>query len=257
MNIVGSTILITGASQGIGKKLAIHFSARAHEVIIASRDFQKLNVTSEIIRESGGNVTQHILDLTEPQSIESLAKYIRSSRKRVDILINNAANTTSKPLLNTSADEIDEIIRTNVTGCLQLCRHIVPTMIEQGKGMIINISSLAGYNPRGSQTVYSVSKAAVNAVSKALRDELVSKHIHVMNVAQEGLAIDHQDNTNKLSFHRFSKLLEDAIVEEKAELFLSPKSRLLMRLYGFLPEIASVRNMFVRRNSIINQSEQP
>ncbi|WP_414549657.1 SDR family NAD(P)-dependent oxidoreductase [Anabaena sp. CCY 0017] len=150
MDINNATILITGASQGIGRQLAIYFSSRVYEVIIASRNKQKLDETANLIHKMGGCVTALMLDLCDPQSIEALISSIRLSGKRIDILINNAANTTSKPLIDTSIEKIDQVVRTNVIGCLQLCRLVAPIMIEQNQGMIINISSLAGYNPIGS-----------------------------------------------------------------------------------------------------------
>jgi short-subunit dehydrogenase len=114
-------------------------------------------------------------------------------------------------------------------------------MIEQGQGMIINISSLAGYNPIGSQTVYGSSKAAVNALSIALLDELYPHGIHVMNIAQEGLAIDSVNPSHKNSFNKFAHILEAAIKNNESELFLSPSKKFLMRLYKFIPEITTFK----------------
>ena len=241
MDINNATILITGAAQGIGRQLAIYFSSRAYEVIIASRNKQKLDETAKLIENKGGYVTPLMLDLCDPESIEALISSIRLSGKRIDILINNAANTTSKPLIDTSIEEIDQIVRTNVIGCLQLCRLVAPIMIEQGQGMIINISSLAGYNPIGSQTVYGSSKAAVNALSIALLDELYPHGIHVMNIAQEGLAIDSVNPSHKNSFNKFAHILEAAIKNNESELFLSPSKKFLMRLYKFIPEITTFK----------------
>lgn len=128
--------------------------------------------------------------------------------------------------------------RTNVIGCLQLCRLISPILIEQSHGLIINISSLAGYRPNASQTAYSTSKAAINAFSEALRDELAPKGVYVMNVAQENVLDDQP-------FHHFAQSLEAAIERNESELFLSPAKKLLMRLYQFYPELANLKKWVV------------
>lgn len=232
MNINGATILITGASQGIGRRLAVHLAAKATEVLVAARDRTRLEETVGLIEAAGGRATPLELDLCSPESIQGLVDTLRSSGKRVDILINNAADATSKPLLHTSLEEIDSIVRTNVIGCLQLCRLISPLLEEQG--MIINISSLAGYNPNGRQTAYCASKAAVNAFSEALRDELAPQGIHVMNVAQENVLAD-------APFQRFAQRLEAAIQRQEPELFLSASKKWLMRLYKFYPELSSLK----------------
>lgn len=234
MNIDGSNILITGASQGIGRRLAVHFAPKASEIMIAARNQTKLEETAALVQAAGGRATILPLDLCNPESIEALVKTVRLSKKQVDILINNAADATSKSLLNSSFEEIDSIIRTNVIGCLQLCRLISPILIEQKHGMIINVSSLAGYNPNGKQTAYSTSKAAINAFSEALRDELAPKGIHVMNIAQQNVLSDQP-------FRSFAQSLDAAIQRNEAELFLSPAKKWLIRLYSFYPELAALK----------------
>lgn len=234
MNINGSTILITGASQGIGRRLSVHFAPKAAEIMIAARNQTKLEETAALVQAAGGQATILSLDLCNPESIKALVKTVRLSKKQVDILINNAADATSKPLLHSTFEEIDSIIRTNVIGCLQLCCLISPIMIEQKHGMIINVSSLAGYNPNGKQTAYSTSKAAVNAFSEALRDELAPKGIHVMNIAQQNVLAEQP-------FQSFAQRLEAAIQRNESELFLSLAKKWLMRLYRFYPGLAILK----------------
>lgn len=241
MNINSATILITGASQGIGRQLAIHFAKKGADIIVAARDRSKLDETVTLIHGDGGRAIPLMLDLCNTQTIQCLAQDIRALGKPVDLLINNAANCMSKPLLDTSLEEIDSIIRTNVIGCFQLCRLIAPMMIEQGSGTIANVSSLAGYNPHPDKTVYSTSKAAVNALSEALRAELAPKGIQVINIALEALALGEHKRPGQLSVEEFAKLLESAIARNKSELFLSPSKKWLMRLYKFWPALPRFR----------------
>lgn len=241
MNIESATILITGASQGIGQQLAVYFAKKGAEVIIAARNKSKLDETLKLINAVGGNATALVLDLSNVETIQSLANEIQALGKNVDILINNAANCNSKPLLDTSLEEIDSIVRTNVIGCFQLCRLIAPTMVSQRGGVIVNISSLAGYNPNAAQTVYSTSKAAVNALSEALQDELAPKRIQVINVAMDVLALDAQKSSRQMNVEQFAKLLESAIQKNEHELFLSASKKWLMRLYKFLPALSRLK----------------
>jgi short-subunit dehydrogenase len=241
MNFQNTTILITGASQGIGQRLAIYFAKMGAEIIIAARSQPKLDETLNLITAVGGKATPLIVDLAKVDSIEYLAQKIKALGKHVDILINNAANCNSKPLLETSLEEIDSIIRTNVIGCFQLCRLIAPTMINRGGGVIVNISSLAGYNPNPAQTVYSTSKAAVNALSEALRDELAPRGIQVINVAMESLNLEQEKVSAHITVDQFAKRLELAIEQQENELFLSNSKKWLMRLYKFLPILPRLR----------------
>lgn len=238
MNVTGTTILITGGSQGLGRHLAVHFAPKAAEVIVTARNEAGLEQTAAMVAQAGGRCAYYVSDLRKPDTLEALVAQIHEQKKRVDLLINNAADVTSKPLLETSSDEIDNLIRTNVTGCLQLCRLLAPGMIQQGGGMIVNISSLAGYKPNPTQTVYSISKGGVNALSDALRAELSGKGIHVMNVALASVAVEGAPKPGQIPAARFAARLERAIERNETELFSSPFTKWLMRLYRFLPPLA-------------------
>jgi short-subunit dehydrogenase len=234
-------MLITGASQGIGRCLAVHFAPCAAELILVARSAAGLDETAAQVRSAGGHACALPADLRDPASIQRVADSIRQSGTRVDVLINNAADVTSKPLLGTSLDEIDSLIRTNVIGCLQLCRLIAPLMIEQGRGLIVNVSSLAGYKPNPTQTAYSVSKAAVNGLSDALRAELGPKGIQVMNVALASISIDQAPRPGQVPVAVFAQRLERAIERDETEVFLSVLTKWLMRLYRFFPALARLR----------------
>ncbi|MBN2311217.1 MAG: SDR family NAD(P)-dependent oxidoreductase [Candidatus Hydrogenedentes bacterium] len=237
MDLANRTIVITGASRGLGRVLAVHFAGRAGSIVLAARDRAGLEDTAARVESAGGSCSIGVCDLARPESIEALVADVRARAGRIDVLINNAANVTSKPFLDTSLDEIGAQIGTNVAGMLQLTRLVAPVMLEQGEGMVINISSLAGYKPNTSQTVYSISKGAVNAASEALYAELKGRGIHVMNVPLPPIGT----GPGQLAPERFAHRLERAIEREECELFLHRRSRFLMRLYRFLPFLARLR----------------
>ncbi len=241
MDISKATILITGASQGIGRHLAVHFAQKCAGLILTARNEANLKETARLAQ--GCPVTYFASDLANKESLVLLVESIKQSGQRVDILINNAADVTSLPFMSTSLEQIDSLIQTNVAGCLQLCRLVAPMMVEAGRGMIINSSSLAGYKTNPFQTVYSISKAAVNAISDSLRTELSPKGITVMNLAVPGVAVNGPAKPGQMPPDIFAKRLERAIENEETEVFFSPITKWLMRLYKFYPPLARIRKI--------------
>ena len=156
-------------------------------------------------------------------------------------MINNAADVTSQPLADTSLTEIDSIIRTNVTGALLLARLLIPGMLERGGGAIVNIFSLAGYKPNPTETVYSVSKSAVNRMSDALRAEFGAQGIHVLNVALASVAIEGPANAGKVPIEAGAEAIERALERRQDELFFSRVTKWLMRLYKAYPPLMNLR----------------
>lgn len=235
-------ILITGASRGIGRYLCGHFAAAGAHPIAAARDAEGLAHTAALVEHQTGKACLwKELDLRDIASITRLVEQLRGEIPRIDILINNAADVTSKPFLDTSPEEIQSLVQTNVTGMLQLSRAVVPWMLEFGGGAIVNISSLAGYKANPTQTVYSVTKAAVNGASDALYTELRAKHIHVMNVALASVAVENEPRPGQVPVEEFAAALVKAIQRKEPELYLSPVTKWLMRLYRFYPPLAHLR----------------
>jgi len=242
MEIANARILITGASRGVGRHLAVHFAQRGARPFLTARGEAGLRETAALAEEAGGRAcSYHVCDLRVRETVAGLVERVREEAVGVDVLINNAADVTSKPLLETSAEEIESLILTNVAGCLQLCRLVGPLMVAQGRGMIVNVSSLAGYKPNPGQTVYSVSKAAVNGISAALRADFGGQGVAVMNVALASVGLGERLRRGEVPVARFAARLERAIVKEETELFLSPLTKWLMRLYGICPGLARLR----------------
>ena len=155
------TILLTGASRGIGRKLAVHFAPQCGELILIARNSEKLKETSALVEKAGGNCRSYPVDLSRVDSIQALKDYLGNTP--LDVLINNAADVTSKPLSETTLEETQRLIQTNVIGVLQLVQLLLPNLNSPATN--VNVSSLAGYKPNPSQTVYSISKKAVNGIS--------------------------------------------------------------------------------------------
>jgi short-subunit dehydrogenase len=236
-----STVLITGASQGIGRALSVYFAPRCRQVIGLARNAEGLQETGKLVAASVGVFEVHRCDLSVVDDLERLVERLHETKIPVDIVINNAADVTSQPLADTSLTEIDSIIRTNVTGPLQLARLLIPGMLERGGGAIVNISSLAGYKPNPTQTVYSVSKSAVNGMSDALRAEFSGRGIHVLNVPLASVAIEGPASAGEIPMKALAEALVRALERRQNELFFSRVTKWLMRLYKAYPPLMNLR----------------
>ena len=214
-------IVITGASQGLGQFLAIYFAQKGNKVILIARNEEGLQETLRQVEEAGGTGHYCVADLSDSKSLVKAVEHIGSQYKKIDILINNAADVTSKPLLETDLDEIAHLVQTNITGPLQLTRLLIPQMEISKEPSIINISSLAGYKANPTQTVYSITKTAVNGMSDALRAELGPKGFHVMNVGLSSVGTHTDHKPGQVSAARYAHLLESALFNQQDELFLS------------------------------------
>ncbi len=234
-----TTIVITGASQGIGRALSIYFGAQGARIIALARSETNLRETQRLTREAGGECHIYAVDLSDVSSVEFAIGQMGSTP--IDILINNAADVTSKPLMDTTLEEIDHLVRTNVTGTLQLTRLVIPLMVNRPHAAIINMSSLAGYKPNPTQTVYSITKTAVNGMSDALRSELGGQGIQVINAALSSVNVEGGQNPGGVPFDIVARKIEEAVRRGQDEVYLSSVSKWLMRLYKFFPALAKRR----------------
>jgi len=237
MRLSGTSMLITGASRGVGRALAIHFAGAVRRLTLVARDKAGLEETADEARKRGAECRVMLADLNDYASIQKLTQRLAGPEQRVDILINNAADVTSKSLDATTDAEIDALLRTNVGGPLALCREVAAGMTAGGAGYIVNISSLAGYKANPSQTVYSISKAAVNGMSQALEAEYGAQGVRVMNVALMSVGAE----PGQMSGSDFAVRLQRAIERDETELYLSSLTKWLMRMYRFYPPLSRLR----------------
>ena len=178
-----SSILITGASHGVGRALALACAAsgRFTRIILnGGHDAAALEETARRVSAAGDLVC--IADLGDAGSLP----YVESLRRRfgpVNVLVNNAAVSVAGLLTDTSPEDWDRVMRTNVTSLFNTCRTYVPDMVSAGGGQILNVSSVWGLVGASCEVAYSASKGAVNAFTKALAKELAPSHIRVNAIA--------------------------------------------------------------------------
>jgi len=180
---MSKTVFITGATSGFGKATAELFAENGDNVIITGRRQERLNTLSKkLISEHGVEVTTLCFDVRNNSEVVAAINSLEN--KVIDILINNAGLASGINKIQDGAfDDWDKMIDTNVKGLLYVSRAIMPLMIQNKEGHIINIGSTAGKEVYMNGNVYCATKHAVNAISKAMRIELLEHGIKVSQVS--------------------------------------------------------------------------
>ncbi len=166
-------VVITGAGRGIGAAMARAFSKDGARVFLCARTDDEVRQVAESILAEGGRAGWTTLDVGEPDGARALALMATSELGRVDILVNNAGILGPKaPLLEVTPGAWNDVIKTNATGPFLVTRAFLPTMISQGEGLIVNVTSGVGRRGRATWGPYSVSKFAVEGLTQVLAEEV-------------------------------------------------------------------------------------
>ncbi|MDX3931758.1 MAG: SDR family oxidoreductase [Stenotrophomonas sp.] len=176
------TVLITGASSGIGTVYAERFARRGHDLVLVARDKGRLNALAERLRDATG-VAIDILpaDLTQRSDLAIVESRLRDDA-RIGILVNNAGIAQSGGFTEQSADSIEQLLTLNTIAMTRLAAAVAPRLANAGEGAIINIGSVVGLAPEFGMSVYGASKAFVLFLSQGLSLELTPKGVYVQAV---------------------------------------------------------------------------
>ncbi|MDC8748531.1 SDR family oxidoreductase [Xanthomonas campestris] len=177
-----STVLITGASTGIGATYAERFAQRGHNLVLVARDKTRLQALAERLQKAHGvNVDVLPADLTERADLAAVEARLRTDTS-IGILINNAGIAQSGGFVDQDVDTIERLITLNITALTRLAHAIAPRLAQAGEGAIVNIGSVVGLAPEYSMSVYGASKAFVLFLSQGLHVELGAKGVYVQAV---------------------------------------------------------------------------
>jgi NAD(P)-dependent dehydrogenase (short-subunit alcohol dehydrogenase family) len=183
-SLEGKIAIITGASRGIGRAIALRFAQAGARVVVSSRKFDNVQAVADEIIKSGGKATPAQAHVGRPKDVTELVQHTVDTFGRLDIAVNNAAtNPHFGPILDADEGQWDKILDTNLSGSFRVCKAVVPHMADSGGGKIINMASIAGLRPAPGMGVYSVSKSALIMLTQALAQELGSSNIQVNAIA--------------------------------------------------------------------------
>ena len=178
------TVLITGASTGIGFELAKLFAADGSHVVMVARNRGRLEKAAEELKQlSAADVTFFDVDLSKPGSPASLFERLLSANLSIDVLVNNAGFGLLGDFVALPLEEQMEMVELNVTTLTWLARQLVPGMVERGRGGVLNVASTAAYQPGPGMAVYYATKAYVQSLSEALAYELKETGVVVTSLA--------------------------------------------------------------------------
>jgi 3-oxoacyl-[acyl-carrier protein] reductase len=169
--------LVTGASRGLGKEIALALARRGYTVV-ANYLTAKRNA-EEVVAAAGGDSFPAQADVGDPDQVRRMHSLIEARCGRLDVIVNNAGITRDSLIVRQSEEEWDEVIKTNLTGCFVVIRTLSPLMVKSGGGHIVNISSRSGLAGKTGQAAYSAAKAALFGVTRTAAAELAAHHIRV------------------------------------------------------------------------------
>jgi 3-hydroxy acid dehydrogenase / malonic semialdehyde reductase len=182
---MNKTIMITGATAGFGKAIALRFARHGYNIIITGRRKEKLaSLEKELISTGKIKVLSFAFDVRNLKEVTSAIENLPAGWKAIDILVNNAGLAAGLSHIDSGIiDDWDRMIDTNVKGLLYITRAVAPLMVARNTGHIFNIGSIAGKEPYENGNVYCATKAAVDILSRSMRIDLLKNNIRVTNIA--------------------------------------------------------------------------
>ena len=190
-SLEGQTAVVTGASRGIGKAIAISLAKEGAEVIINySSSLEKANKVVNEIKSFGGKAYPLQADIANENSVNELIKTVLNKNNKIDVLINNAGITKDGLLMRMKTDDWQKVLDLNLSGVFYCTRAVSRQMLKQKKGRIINITSVVGLMGNPGQANYSAAKAGVVGLTQSAAKEFASRGITVNAVAPGFIATD-------------------------------------------------------------------
>lgn len=191
-------VLITGASKGIGRKIAEILAIDNYTIIANYNNSEKEAIElKRKIEEQGKTLDIYKADITDQKQCKNLVEYVIKKYKKIDVLINNAGIDKIQLITEVTKEDWDNIINTNLYSAFIMCQETVHNMIQNKKGCIINISSIWGQVGASMEVVYSISKAGMDGLTKSLAKELGPSGIRVNSIAPGFIDTDMNNIYNK------------------------------------------------------------
>ncbi|WP_047812537.1 SDR family NAD(P)-dependent oxidoreductase [Rhodopirellula islandica] len=245
-----NTALITGASSGIGRELAIQFAMGGDDVVLVARSEDKLReLATEIESQSGRHATVIPCDLSRPEAVDQLCHELTQRSIPIDTLVNNAGFGALGKFSELSADRQTDMVMVNVVALTRLTRQLLPNMLQKNRGGILNVGSIAAYQAGPNMAVYYATKAYVLSFTEGLREELSGTSLHVTCLepgpTESGFGAD--SGMGNLDMFSSTTMTADAVARAGYEGYMKNedvvipgwKNRLMVTSAGFLPRFAT------------------
>ncbi len=183
-DLTGRVCIVTGGGRGIGRGISNGLAAFGAKVVMTGRTESTLAEAANAIRATGGDAIGHVADISQEADVLALRDAVLARYGRIDVLVNNAGiNPIYKSVERTTLEEFQTIIDTNLGGVFLCCKHLGTPMVAQGKGSVINISSVAGNVGLKRSVPYCASKGGVELLTKALALDWAPKGVRVNAIA--------------------------------------------------------------------------
>jgi len=186
----GKTALITGASKGLGKAMALALAEAGARLALVSRNLELLNETAGAVRQLGAEAAVFAADVTDETQVLRLEKAVAGRFGKVQILVNNAGMNLRKPVTDFTLAEWRQVMDTNLNSVFLMCRSFVPQMRGQGYGRILNLTSIMSHVALPGRTAYAASKAGLLGFTRALALELAPEKITVNGISPGPVATE-------------------------------------------------------------------
>lgn len=207
-------VLITGASRGIGREIAINLAQKGYTVIA---NYNKSEQQAKELENNNENIEIYKTDVSKRNDVKNMVKYILNKYGKIDVLINNAGISETKLFTDVTDEDWNKIINTNLYSAFCVTQEVLPNMINRKQGCIINISSVWGIVGASCETIYSITKAGLDAMTKSLAKELGPSNIRVNSIAPGIINTDMNKNLtsedlenikNEIPLERIGKTLD-------------------------------------------------
>jgi NAD(P)-dependent dehydrogenase (short-subunit alcohol dehydrogenase family) len=182
-NLRNKVAIVTGASKGLGKAIALALGSAGASVALVSRDGERLKSVMDEVNHGGGNARVFVADVSDERQVRQLERDVLEAFPAVHILVNNVGMNLRKDLVDFTLEEWHTVLDTNLTSVFLMCRSMVPHIKGRGYGRIINLSSIMGHVSIAGRSAYSASKSALLGLTRALALELAAESITVNSIS--------------------------------------------------------------------------
>jgi short-subunit dehydrogenase len=244
------SVVVTGASSGIGEATACRFARARAKVGLIARRGERLARVAERVRELGGEARVAVVDVSDETGLRAAIADIEKAFSRIDVLVNNAGFGLYAPLQSVKREDIERLFAVNAFGALSAIQAVLPGMRGRGQGLIVNVSSVVGKRALPMTGAYAATKYALQGLSDALRIELAGTGVRVSVVCPGYTATEFSENAidygarrsrprgGVMSSEEVAEAIFDCARKPRREIVLTAKGRFVVLLQRFAPAVA-------------------